>query len=79
MGAIVDRTREHLGSADVAIIAARRLYLKAARDLAESGIEPPGVESADTYPDIDSYAYLQEPGLVWHEVRPLDAKFAVTR
>jgi hypothetical protein len=74
----VDRTREHLGTADLAIIAARRLYLKAARDLAERGIEPPGVETADTYCDIDSYAYVQEPDLVWHEVQPLDPKFAVT-
>jgi hypothetical protein len=75
MGPIVDRTREHLGTADVAIIAARRLYLSAARALAEHGVEPPGVEAADTYQDIDSYAYLQEPDAVWHEVEPLAPQF----
>jgi phenylpropionate dioxygenase-like ring-hydroxylating dioxygenase large terminal subunit len=79
MGAIVDRTREHLGTADIAIITARRQYLKAARDLAERGIEPPGVLTPETYPDIDSYAYLQEPDQVWHEVQRLDPKFMVTR
>ena len=76
MGHIVDRTREHLGTADLAIIAARRLYLSAARALAERGVEPPGVQSADTYKDIDSYAYLQPAGAVWHQVMPLDPRFA---
>ncbi len=79
MGAIVDRTQEHLGTADLAIIAARRLYLSAARDLAERGIKPPGVETAETYRDIDSYAYLQPASAVWHEVQPLDPKFSVSR
>ena len=39
MGGIVDRTQEHLGTTDVAVIAARRRLLKMARDL-EEGIEP---------------------------------------
>lgn len=76
MGAIVNRTREHLGTADLAIIAARRLYLQAAQALVEHGIEPPGVLSAETYRDIDSYAYLQPAGVSWREAQPLDKKFA---
>jgi len=39
MGGIVDRSQEHLGTTDVAVIAARRQLLKMARDL-EAGIEP---------------------------------------
>lgn len=39
MGPIVDRTQEHLGVTDVGIIEARKLLLKALRDL-EQGIEP---------------------------------------
>jgi phenylpropionate dioxygenase-like ring-hydroxylating dioxygenase large terminal subunit len=39
MGAISDRTGEHLGTSDAAIIAARRRLLKMARDLQE-GVEP---------------------------------------
>jgi hypothetical protein len=75
MGPIVDRSKEHLGTADLAIIAARRLYLQSARDLVERGIEPPGVESAETYQDIESHAYLQPADAVWHQVRPLGTRF----
>jgi phthalate 4,5-dioxygenase oxygenase subunit len=39
MGAIADRTQEHLGTSDVAVIAARRRLLQMARDL-QDGIEP---------------------------------------
>ena len=76
MGPIVDRTREHLGTADLAIIAARRLYLSAAHALTERGIEPPGVESAETYNYIESCAYVQPADAVWHQVTPLDPRFA---
>ena len=43
MGPIVDRSREHLGPADKAIIQARRLLLQAIRTV-EAGGTPPGVE-----------------------------------
>ncbi|MDB5897017.1 MAG: Rieske (2Fe-2S) region [Ramlibacter sp.] len=42
MGAIQDRTREHLVSTDNGIIMARRLLMKAARALADKGVPPPG-------------------------------------
>ena len=41
MGPIYDRTKEHLGSADTAIIQMRRLLLEAVRDVAE-GRDPVG-------------------------------------
>jgi hypothetical protein len=41
MGAIYDRTQEHLGSADTAIIQMRRLLIEATRDVAE-GRDPVG-------------------------------------
>jgi len=44
MGRIVDRTKEHLGPADRAVIQARRLLLQATRTV-ESGGTPLGVES----------------------------------
>ena len=44
MGAVVDRSREHLGPADKAIIQARRLLLQATRTV-EAGGTPPGVDS----------------------------------
>ena len=47
MGAIADRTKEHLGTSDTAIIAARRILLKMARDLQE-GTEP----FAPSHPEV---------------------------
>ena len=39
MGTIADRSKEHLGTSDVAVIAARRTLLRLAKDLA-AGKEP---------------------------------------
>ncbi|MFN0094195.1 MAG: Rieske 2Fe-2S domain-containing protein [Dehalococcoidia bacterium] len=47
-GAIVDRTKEHLGTTDIAIIEWRKLMLKLARDLRE-GDEPPYVRRPEAY------------------------------
>jgi hypothetical protein len=44
MGPIIDRSREHLGTTDKAIIQFRRCMLDAANDL-QNGIEPPGADS----------------------------------
>jgi phenylpropionate dioxygenase-like ring-hydroxylating dioxygenase large terminal subunit len=45
-GPIVDRTREHLGTSDTAIIRVRRRLLNAARALREHGTPPPGGDPA---------------------------------
>ena len=39
MGRIVDRTDEHLGTTDIAVITARRRLIRMARELQE-GVEP---------------------------------------
>jgi phthalate 4,5-dioxygenase len=57
MGPIVDRTKEHLGSTDRAIVAMRRLLLEAVR-VVEAGGAPKGVDPS-TYRDmraVDHYA-----------------------
>src|SRR5262249_16351913 len=46
MGAVVDRSKEHLGPADRAVIQARRLLLQAIKHV-EAGGTPPGI--APTY------------------------------
>lgn len=46
MGPIVDRTKENLTSTDNGIIMARHRLLKAAKALAEKGVQPPGVDPA---------------------------------
>jgi phthalate 4,5-dioxygenase oxygenase subunit len=43
MGAIYDRTKEHLGTSDVAVIRMRRLMIDGARALAERGETPVGL------------------------------------
>jgi hypothetical protein len=48
MGLIVDRSKEHLGTSDVVIIAMRRRLIKAARDL-EAGKEPVAASSPESY------------------------------
>jgi phenylpropionate dioxygenase-like ring-hydroxylating dioxygenase large terminal subunit len=49
MGAIVDRTREHLSASDAAIIRMRRHLFAAAEALEANGVVPPGVERPDLY------------------------------
>jgi len=75
MGPIYDRTKEHLGSADTAIIQMRRLMLKACEDVAE-GRDPLGShgEGADVRP---AQMYLPEDAK-WAESQLVDelvAKF----
>jgi hypothetical protein len=53
MGAIMDRTHEHLGASDKAIIRARRMLIDAARALA-NGVEPPAIDPALPYHEIRS-------------------------
>ena len=52
MGAIYDRTLEHLGASDIAVIRMRRLMLDAARALAERGEAPFAVDRRTDYSDI---------------------------
>ena len=49
MGAVLDRSVEHLGTADAMIIQVRRRLLDAARALHEYGTVPPGVEEPWLY------------------------------
>jgi phenylpropionate dioxygenase-like ring-hydroxylating dioxygenase large terminal subunit len=48
MGAIFDRRKEHLGSADMAVIAARRILLRSVRRLQE-GVEPFAAQHGQLY------------------------------
>ena len=48
MGPIVNRSREHLGTTDIATIAARRLLIKMARNL-QDGVEPEIAHDVEAY------------------------------
>jgi hypothetical protein len=64
MGAIVDRSREHLGPADRAIIQARRLLLEAVKVVAEDGT-PRGL--APTYANAAAAEAVLPQGTDWRE------------
>jgi nitrite reductase/ring-hydroxylating ferredoxin subunit len=49
MGPILDRTKEHLGTADAAVIRVRRRMLETARALREHDVAPPGVNHPELY------------------------------
>jgi hypothetical protein len=66
MGPIMDRTKEHLGTADAVIIRARRHILAAARALEEDGTPPPGSENPELY-KVRSCTSFVAPGEDWQE------------
>ena len=65
MGPIVDRSREHLGTTDRAIITMRQMMLDAVRSVQE-GLDPPGVAPA-TYRNIRSAHTVLPRGVRWQE------------
>jgi phthalate 4,5-dioxygenase len=65
MGAISDRTNEHLGTTDRAVIAMRQLLLEATREV-EAGRMPRGSDPA-TFRDVRPYDGFIERGAPWQE------------
>jgi hypothetical protein len=65
MGHIVDRSREHLGPADKAILQARRLLLQAVKTVQEGGT-PPGIEP--TYYTVQAAEGILPREANWREV-----------
>jgi hypothetical protein len=63
MGPIYDRTQEHLGTTDRAVIAMRQILLNAAKGLAE-GKEPPAIGDYN-YRSIRAAEKTLEPGEEW--------------
>jgi hypothetical protein len=71
MGGIVDRTREHLGSSDIGIVAMRRRLLKAAADLQE-GVPPYAALHGDVY-HVRSAELVLPADAQWDENEKLKA------
>ena len=65
-GVIADRTREHLGPTDAAIIEFRRLILRGARDL-RTGVEPAAAKNGEAY-RVRGGSIVTERGLSFAEV-----------
>jgi hypothetical protein len=67
MGSIYDRTQEHLGTTDKAIIRMRQILIQAAKDL-QQGIEPPALDANLPYDRIRSGEKILGPGEDWRIV-----------
>jgi phenylpropionate dioxygenase-like ring-hydroxylating dioxygenase large terminal subunit len=65
MGGACDRTTEHLGSADLAVIAMRRRLLEAVRALAQGGETPYEAHNAESY-RVRSAALVLPREVEWH-------------
>jgi phthalate 4,5-dioxygenase oxygenase subunit len=69
MGPIYDRTKEHLGVSDKAVIALRKYLLSAVKTLQE-GKEPPHIvraEKRNRFPHVDCFAELMPSGIHWRQ------------
>ena len=67
MGAVYDRTREHLGLTDVAVIRYRRRMIDAARAF-QAGEPPLGLDAPVDYPDLHSEERVVPIDLPWQQV-----------
>lgn len=76
MGPVVDRSKEHLGASDLAVMTMRRLLMKAVEATA-AGRQPPGLDAATPNHLIVSDDFDCPASLAWSEARPLDEGLAV--
>ncbi|MGH9785010.1 MAG: hypothetical protein ACRD88_12590, partial [Terriglobia bacterium] len=72
---VMDRTREHLGTTDTAIIRARQRLLNAAKALRDRGVTPPGADQPELFRVRSCSAVLPEDAdwraalEGWHQAR----------
>jgi phenylpropionate dioxygenase-like ring-hydroxylating dioxygenase large terminal subunit len=66
MGAVMDREKEHLGTADAALIRVRRRLIAAAEALRDRGTIPPGVDEPELY-KLRSCLTVLPPDANWQE------------
>lgn len=70
-GPITDRTREHLGPTDNAIVTLRRTLLAAVQTVAE-GRDAPGLDASIPFERITGADFLKPVEVPWREAFPLD-------
>jgi hypothetical protein len=69
-GRILDRTKEHLGASDAAVVAWRRQMIRAARALAEQGEVPQPLKSAMPWKRIKAVTVICPSDRTWREALP---------
>ncbi len=67
MGAISDRSKEHLGGSDIGIIGLRERLVEAAQAFL-AGAEPPALLPAVRYPDVRSVSGVLPKGQDWRSI-----------
>ena len=75
MGAIYDRSHEHLGTTDALIIRTRRRMINAAKALRSSGTLPPASTDASIYAQRSGQVVLPRNVDWWEETRELRKGF----
>jgi phthalate 4,5-dioxygenase len=70
-GRILDRSKEHLGTSDVAVVAWRRMMLKTARALADRGEAPAGLTADLPWEQVRSTTLVYPKGRNWKVEVPL--------
>ena len=71
-GKILDRSRERLGTSDLAVVAWRRLMLKTAHALRDRGIRPPATTAPSVpFNEIRPEVINFQKGNTWKEFAPL--------
>jgi len=77
-GAIVDRSKEALGSTDAMIIRVRRRLLNAAKELREQGTIPPGVDQPEMYRQRSGWAMVPKEQDFWEYLQPQREAFQLS-
>lgn len=67
MHPIYDRTQEHLGTTDLAIVKMRSQLMQAAKDL-RAGAQPPGLDPATDLRNVRAAEKVLEPGEDWRRL-----------
>lgn len=71
MGKIADRTKEHLGRSDMAVVAFRRMMLRAARNFANTGEVPEADQSRFDWNEITAETFFFDSDKKWQDIQPL--------
>nr|WP_315595617.1 Rieske 2Fe-2S domain-containing protein [uncultured Cupriavidus sp.] len=77
-GRILDRTKEHLGTSDVAVVAWRRQMIRTARGLAERGEVPSVLTAPIPFPQIRAATLIFSNQRTWKQEVPLNPDVALT-
>jgi hypothetical protein len=78
MGAIVDRTLEHLSPSDIMVVRTRRRLAKAVQQLAEEGIAPATVSNPGLSRYTRSGSFIADSKLTWKEAYDQEIKKALS-